>query len=142
MVTEPAVGPPRIVVFTSNATRPVLDVLAAAYESESGRAVTIESDSASVMLERIKNGARADAAVLNAPDVDALIELGIIDRATRRIFARSRIGVAVRAGAPHPDIHDVEAFRQTMLHARSVAHTVHGASGRCVPGLLDRLGIA
>src|SRR4051794_19595217 len=119
---------PAVTVFTSNATRSVLDALAAKYEC----VIAIEADSASVMLQRIRDGERADAAVLNAPDIETLVELGIVDARTRRLFARSRIGVAVRAGAPHPDIHDVEAVRQTFLHSRSIAHTVHGASGRCV----------
>src|SRR3954468_20759051 len=106
MSSEPSHRAAPIRVVTSNATRAVLDVLARAYERDTGCKVAVESDSASVMLGRIREGERADAAVLNAPDVDTLIEAGIVDRGTRRIFARSRIGIAVRSGAPHPDIHD------------------------------------
>jgi molybdate transport system substrate-binding protein len=65
-----------------------------------------------------------------------------VEPAGRRLFARSRVGVAVRAGAPHPDISTVDAFRRTLLAARAIAHTVHGASGMYVPTLLERLGIA
>ena len=48
----------------------------------------------------------------------------------------------MRAGAPQPDISSVEAFKRALLDARSIAHTVHGASGMYVPVLLERLGIA
>jgi molybdate transport system substrate-binding protein len=94
------------------------------------------------MLERIEAGDTADVAVLNAPHVDRLIDLGVLDGSTRRLFARSKIGIAVRAGEPHPDVGSVEALAQTLLAARSIAHTVHGASGMYVPELLRRLGVA
>lgn len=127
-------------VFTSNATRTVLDTLAAMYEREYGQRVAVHSDSASVMLSRIRDGETADVAVLNAPDIEALVKLGMIHSA--RAFARSRIGVAVRAGARHPDIGSVDALKRALLEADSIAHTVHGASGKLVPALLERLGIA
>jgi molybdate transport system substrate-binding protein len=129
-----------LTVFTSNATRAVLDSLAAAYERESAHSVTVQSDSASVMLARIRGGDTADAAVLNAADIEELAQLGKLVRC--RPFARSRIGLAVRAGTAHPDISSVEALKRALLEARSVAHTVHGASGKLVPGLLEKLGIA
>ena len=129
-----------LTVFTSNATRAVLDSLATAYERESAHSVTVQSDSASVMLARIRGGASADAAVLNASDIEELAQLGKLARC--RPFARSRIGFAVRAGTAHPDISSVEALKRALLEARSIAHTVHGASGKLVPGLLERLGIA
>jgi molybdate transport system substrate-binding protein len=129
-----------LTVFTSNATRAVLDALASAYERESAHSVNVQSDSASVMLARIRGGDIADAAVLNAADVEELAQLGKLTRC--RPFARSRIGLAVRAGAAHPDISSVEALKHALLEARSVAHTVHGASGKLVPGLIEKLGIA
>jgi molybdate transport system substrate-binding protein len=129
-----------LTVFTSNATRGVLDSLAAAYERESAHSVTMQSDSASVMLARIRGGDTADAAVLNAPDIEELAQLGKLVRC--RPFARSRIGVAVRAGTAHPDISSVEALKGALIEAHSVAHTVHGASGKLVPRLLEKLEIA
>jgi len=131
-----------IELISSNATHALLQALAAAFERESGHQVSLRMDSAVVMLARIKEGESADVAVLNAPHLDELSELGIIDARTRRLFARSRIGVAVRAGEPHPDISSVEALKRTLSESRAVAHTVHGASGSYVPTLLARLGIA
>lgn len=130
-------------VLTSNATHVLLRTLVDAFAGRNpSSAVAVEADSAKVMLSRIRDGERADIAVLNAPDIDVLVALGILDAASSRPFTRSRIGLAVRAGTAHPDIRSVDAFRQTLLNARSVAHTVHGASGLYVPKLLERLGIA
>ena len=129
-------------LVTSNATRSLLDALGPPFEAASGYRLEIESDSAKTMLSRIEAGERADVAVLNSPHVDRLVELRILDAETRRDFARSKIGVAVRRGEPHPDVSSVEALTRTLLEARAIAHTVHGASGMYVPELLRRLGIA
>jgi len=61
---------------------------------------------------------------------------------TRAELVRTGIGVEVRAGAPKPDISSVEAFKRTLLDARSIAYLKEGASGLYLAGLLDRLGIA
>jgi hypothetical protein len=74
--------------------------------------------------------------------VAGLEKRGVVRTGSCRVFARSRVGVAVRAGAPKPDISSVAALRRALLDARSIAHTVHGASGMYVPELLERLGIA
>ena len=132
----------KIKVLTSNSTHQVLGALATAFEGSGGQKVSIGADSAKAMLARIKGGETADVAVLLASDLDELVKLGKIDAGSRRLFARSRIGVAVRAGAPIPDIGSVEALKRTLLNARSVAHTAHGASGMYVPILLERLGIS
>jgi molybdate transport system substrate-binding protein len=130
-------------IFTSNATHALLRALVPAFErAETIYTAELEADSAKVMLGRIRNGERADLAVLNAPDVDALARAGLVDVRTQRPFTRSRIGVAVRAGTPHPDIGSVDALRRALLAAHSIAHTVHGASGMYIPTLLGRLGIA
>ncbi len=130
-------------VVTSNATHTLLAALVRVFErAQPQSSVMLEADSAKSMLERIKNGERADMAVLNAPHVEELATAGILDENTRRAFTRSRIGIAVRTGAPHPDIRSVEAFRRMLLDARSIAHTVHGASGMYVPTLIECLGLS
>ena len=129
-------------VLTSNSSFPVLAALAPEFERVAGLHYTVQAATARSMLARIKGGEPADLTVLAAPDVDELVKLGIISAGSRRPFARSRVGVAVRAGAPKPDISSVEAFRRSLLAAKSIAHTVNGVSGRYVPVLLARLGIA
>lgn len=129
-------------ILTSNASRTVLDGLAPAFERASGRPYAVEFDSAKSMLARIEGGATADVVILGAPVVAGLEKRGVVRTGSCRVFARSRVGVAVRAGAPKPDISSVAALRRALLDARSIAHTVHGASGMYVPVLLERLGIA
>jgi len=129
-------------VMTSNSTRGVLEALAPAFERASGHALCFQYDSAKAMMARIEAGATADVVVLGTGAINELEALGRLVPGSRRLFARSRVGVAVRTGAPRPDISTVEAFKRTLLEAKSVAHTVHGASGMYVPVLLERLGIA
>ncbi len=131
-----------ITILTSNSSLTVLDALAPAFERASGHRYAVNVASAKVMLGRIKDGETGDVVILGAAALDELVELGIVVAGSRRPFARSRVGIAVRAGAPKPDVSSVEAFKRTMLDARSIAHTVHGASGMYVPVLLARLGIA
>ena len=144
VMTTPAdtAGATDLRVLTSNSSFPVLDALAPAFERATGQRYSAQVDTARRMLARIKDGETADVVVLAASDVDELVALGVIAPGSRRLFARSRVGVAVRAGANKPDISSVEAFRRTLLSAKSIAHTVNGASGRYVPVLLERLGIA
>lgn len=115
--------------------------LVPAFERSAGIEVAIEADSAQTMLARLKGGETGDVVILGDAMVEELQSLAIA-AAPPYPFARARVGVAVRAGAPQPDISSVEAFKRAMLEARSIAHTVNGASGRYVPVLMERLGIA
>src|SRR5262245_12251134 len=133
---------PDIAILTSNSSRTVLDALGAAFARASGRRYTVVFDSAKSMLGRIKGGETGDVVILGASVVKELQKHGVVAAGSVRPFARSRVGVAVRAGAPRPDISSVEAFKRALLDAKSIAHTVHGARGMYVPVLLERLGIA
>ena len=62
--------------------------------------------------------------------------------ARKREVARSRIGVAVRPGAPRPDLSSADGFVRSLLAASSIAHSRSGASGLYFAGLIERLGIA
>ena len=132
----------QIKILTSNSTLPVLDALIPVYEKSSGNTVAVSADSAKAMVARIRGGESGDVLVLGNGAVKELTEAGFINGATRRGFARAVVGVGVRSGTPHPDISSVDAFRKTLLAARAIAHTVHGASGMYIPTLLEKLGIA
>lgn len=129
-------------ILTSNSTMPVLNALIPLYEQGSGNIVTVSGDSAKAMVARIRGGETGDVIVLGSGAVRELAADGIVSESTRRPFARAIIGVGVRSGTPHPDISSVDAFRRTLLAARAIAHTVHGASGMYIPTLLVKLGIA
>jgi molybdate transport system substrate-binding protein len=129
-------------VLTSHSSVPVLEALASRFERATGLRYSVVHDSAKLMRARIESGEKGDVVILGTDVVSALAGQGIVSDGSRRPFARARVGVAVRAGAPRPDIGTVDYFRRALLAARSIAHTVHGASGMYVPVLLERLGIA
>src|SRR5262249_12011435 len=89
----------------------------------------------------IQDGAPFDLAILPRPELDDLIASGAIVRDSVVNVARSTVGLAVRAGAPQPDIGSVEALRRTLMAACSIAYS-DGPSGAYVAGLLGKLGIA
>jgi molybdate transport system substrate-binding protein len=95
-----------------------------------------------VLIPKIANGETADVAILTDAGVEGLIEHGTLAAGSRRDLARSAIGIAVKAGAPRPDIRTPEAFKQTLLAARSIAFSRSGASGIHFANLISQLGIA
>jgi molybdate transport system substrate-binding protein len=66
----------------------------------------------------------------------------MVSAGSRRTLARCQVGLAVRAGAPKPDIGTVEALKRALIAAKSVAYTQEGASGMHFSGVIERLGIA
>ncbi len=135
-------GAAGIKVLCSNSSHAVMDELVPAFERASGHKVSIGYDTAILTLSRIKGGETADAVILNAPAIDELTKQGRIAAGSRRTLARCGVGIAVRAGAPKPDISSLEAFKRALLDAKSIAHTEAGASGIYFAGLIERLGIA
>ena len=92
------------------------------------------------LLARIEAGERADVAILTEEAVAALAARGVLTDA--RPLALSFVGLAVRAGATHPDISTVDTLRATLLAAPSLAYSRAGASGIFFAQLIERLGIA
>lgn len=129
-------------VMTSNALRTVLGELAPVFERAHGHPISASFDPAQRMLKRIASGETADVAISNTAAIDRLANEGVIVAGSRRTLARYGIGLAVRAGAPEPDIGSVEAFKRALLGAKSIACTVEGASGIYFSKLIERLGIA
>jgi len=95
-----------------------------------------------VLIPKIGAGETADVAILTDAGIEGLIEHGTLAAGSRRDLARSAIGIAVKAGAPKPDIGTVEAFKQALLASRSIAFSRSGASGIHFANLISQLGIA
>jgi molybdate transport system substrate-binding protein len=103
--------------------------------------VTVFSGTDDIM-QRMKAGENGvDLVILDAGSIEELIRLGKIVRGSRVDFAKSRVGVAVRAGASRPDISSVDALRRALLSARSIAYS-RSLSGVHVAGLFEKWGIA
>lgn len=102
----------------------------------------VEFNPTARLMLRIAGGERADIAILTEAGIQALTESGVLAAGTRVDLARSAIGLAVPAGAPHPEIGSVEALRATLLAAPSLVYSRAGASGIFFAELIERLGIA
>ena len=116
--------------------------LVARYQQRAGIIATADYAPTNALLNRIRSGEAGDLAILTAQAVDQLIDEGLLASGSRRDIALSSVGVAVRAGAPKPEIGSVEAFRSTLLKAESIAYSRIGASGVFFADLIQRLGIA
>lgn len=130
-----------IKVLSSNGVKAILDELAPQFERATGRKLVITFGVAAALKKDIEGGATFDVTILTASAIDDLIKQGKV-KGPSAMIAKSGTGVAVKAGAPKPDISTTEAFRRTLLAAKSVAYTTQGASGQYFMTVLDRLGIA
>jgi len=91
---------------------------------------------------RLKRGDTADVVIVNADSLDDLIKEGLIVANSRVDLARSRIGMAVRAGARKPDISSLDALKRALLEAKSVALSSSVSGDYFTTNLFPRLGIA
>src|SRR6476620_9908057 len=146
-----AAGAPRgvaaaeIKVLTAGAFKQVLLVLVPDFEKQTGHKVILENDSVGAVSLRIEGGEAFDLAVLTPAAVNDLSTKGKFVAGSRTNLSRVGVGVVVKEGAPKPDISSVDAFKETLLAAKSVAYidpAAGGSSGIYVAGLLDKLGIA
>lgn len=133
---------PPLRLMSTNSTHALLKELLARHEAATGRVVVLAVDTAKGTRQRIEAGEVADAVVLSEAMLAELAAAGRVFEGSLRPFARARVGVAVRRGAPRPAIGSVAELRQTLVSSRAIAHTEEGASGRYIPTLLRRLGIA
>jgi molybdate transport system substrate-binding protein len=129
-------------VFTTRAIATVLEKIGGEFELRTGRTLNVVTDVGIRLVRRVNAGEPFDLLVAAPAQIDELIKTGKIIPETRTDLARSGIGVAVRAGAPKPDVSSVDAFKRALLAARSIAHLKEGQSGVYIAGVLDRLGLA
>jgi molybdate transport system substrate-binding protein len=126
----------------TNGVKSVMLDLVPEFERSSGTKVVITWGSANGLLKEVETGATADLAILTAEAIDGLIARGKVVAGSRVDLARSGIGIAVRKGAPKPEIGSPEALKRALVAAKSVAHSKTGMSGIYFPTVLARLGIA
>jgi len=130
-----------IKILSGGAMRSLMIDIVPLFELASGAKVEIEFRLTSVLKKEIEDGAAFDIALLPRPELDALMDAGKIAAGSATDITRSAVGLAVRAGARKPDIATVEAFKRTLLAARSIAYS-DGPSGAYIARLLGRLGVA
>jgi molybdate transport system substrate-binding protein len=127
--------------FVTGAARAAYQTLTPQFERTSGHKLVTHFDLPPALIRKIDAGEPYDVIILSY-DVDALIKQGKVVADSRTVFGRVGVGVAVRQGSPKPDFSTVEAFKRSLLDAKTIATSGEGSSGRYVASLIERLGIA
>ena len=125
------------------ALHPAIDALIPDFEKSSGHKVTVAYGNAGAIADRFQKGEAADLVINTAPLMGQL--RGKVLAGDAIIIAKVGVGVFVRRGAAKPDINSADAFKRSMLAARSVTYpdpVGGGASGIYMVDLLERLGVA
>lgn len=134
-----------IKVLSAGAFKPVVTALVPDFEKQTGHKVTVDNDTAGALARRISGGEAFDLVVMPPGGIDPLVKAGkVVDGSAVRL-ARVAIGVAIKKGAPAPDIGTVAAFQDALLKARAVAYidpAAGGSSGIYLSELFVKLGIA
>jgi len=134
-----------IKVFSTIGVKSVLEELIPKFEHATGNKVNVTWSTAALLEKRVRAGEQADALVLVKNNVDNLLKDGKIIPDTNVVFAKSIFAVAVKTGAPKPDISTPEAFKNSLLAAKVVSYSdpaSGGASGVYIAKQLEKLGIA
>lgn len=141
MQTDTPITSPALLGISSMATRQLLNGLTADFAQQHGIAVCIESIGGVDAAKRVQAGEGFDVVVLASDAIDKLIAAGHIRTGSKVNLVHSGVAVAVRAGAPVPDISSEAAVRAAVLNAKSVSYST-GPSGVALAKLFERWGIA
>jgi molybdate transport system substrate-binding protein len=145
IAAAPAASGAEIKVLSGSGVQPVMNDLIPQFERLSGHKVTFDYGTVGNMTNRVENGEAADIIIASGTQVHALEKQGQVVPGTSTDLAKTGIGIFVRKGTPKPDISSVEAFKHTMLAAKSIGWN-DPAAGAPVSiymlGAFERLGIA
>jgi molybdate transport system substrate-binding protein len=134
-------------VMISSGFHGVYSELGPAFERASGHHLVTTrgpsmGDSPEAIPARLARGEAADVVILDGGAADELGKRGLLRADSKTELARSLIGMVVREGAAKPDISSVEALRNTLLAAKSIAYSDSGSGTYLSTRLFARLGVA
>src|SRR5438034_11259862 len=138
-------GAAEIKLLCAVALHPAIGALIPDFEKSSGHKATIAYGTAGAVANRVQKGEAADIVISAGPVIDQLQAQGKVVADSRVTIAKVGVGVFVRKGAAKPDISSADAFKRSMLAARSIAYpdpAGGGASSIYVATMLERLGVA
>jgi molybdate transport system substrate-binding protein len=138
----PADATPPLRLMSTLGVKGMLETLLPGLERALGRPIAASFAPTNVLLDRLDGGEPADAVILTEAAIRDLSAAGRLLPGTEAALARSLVGMAVRAGAPRPDIATEAALRRTLLETPSLAYSRTGASGIFFAALIGRMGIA
>ena len=127
--------------ISSMATKKVLAEMADAFLRSGGTSASIEAVGGVDAAKRVRAGERFDVVVLASTVIEKLAAEGHLVAGSRVDIVRSGVAVAVRAGAPRPEIGSESALKHAVRRARNLSYST-GPSGDYLVSLFDRWGIA
>ena len=131
-------------LLTAGAFKSVALELVPEFEKKTGHKVTVENDTAGALARRVAAGEYFDVVVMPPGAMGPLLGGKLVESSAKPL-ARVGIGVAIKQGAPVPDISSVDAWKQSLLKARAIAYTdpaSGGTAGTYLANLFERMGIA
>ena len=129
-------------VIAGSAISGVMGELGPQFERKTGHKLAIQYGLAPALKRQIEGGEAFDLVILSPGPIDDLAKQGKLAVDTRTEIARAGVSVAVRAGAPKPDISSVDAFKRALLDAKSVTYTMESTTGIHLAKVFERLGIS
>jgi molybdate transport system substrate-binding protein len=145
MFTSTSPSAAELRILTAGAYKQVAVALAPAFEQRTGHKLIIDNGTAGQLAQRINGGEAFDVAVITPAALKELAAGGKLNAESVVNVARVGIGVAVKAGAPAPDISTSAAFQRAVAAARAVAYSdpaAGGSSGIYLAALFEKMGIA
>jgi molybdate transport system substrate-binding protein len=130
-----------ITAIITNALKSTLTELTPAFEKSSEHKLNATYGSTEPLKARVEKGDPIDVAVIGADAIDQLLKQNKLVASSRVIVVRSGLGIAIRKGAPRPDISTTEAFKRTLLAAKSISFNERGLTGIYLWNLFTRLEI-
>lgn len=118
----------------------VMGTLLPMFEKATGNTVKFSAKGEPAITADLKSGA-ADLVITNADVVDGLMKNGDVAANGSTLLMISKVGIAVKAGAPHPDVSTPDKLKAALLAAKTVGYS-QGTSGRYIQTVLEKLGIA
>lgn len=131
-----------ITLLSPNPIKETIDKLVADYEAKSGNHVTVTYGTGVSTRDTVAKGGAKDVTLLFAP-FDEAIRTGNVDRGSQTVVATLRLAIAVKKGAPKPDISNLAAVKATLRNAKSIASVdpKQGSVGGAVLLALDKMGM-
>lgn len=144
LLLAPGAQAAELVVFSAGAAKSAVQPLVESYEKASGHKVSVSFGTMGLLQEKLGRGERADVLIVSSEVAEDLAKKKAIVESSVKPLAKVGIGVAVNEkSATLPDISTPEAFKQTLLNAKSIVYIdpTKGTSGKYLATLFDKLGV-
>lgn len=145
LTVAPSAFAAEIRVLTAGAFKAAVLAIQPDFERETGHKLVVDNDTAGGVARRVDAGEAFDVVIVTPAGIDAMVAKGKVVAGSRRDVARTGVGVMVKEGAPKPDIASVEAFKATLLNAKSISYidpASGGSSGIYLAALFEKMDIA